>query len=293
MTFEAKLKLTAKHAKNRKGPQRREVNGKQKTVSSERFLTVPLLTAHCSLPSAYCLLPTAYCLRFLRLAFAFTFSTALTLAARLGRLLLLPLMFRRRLRLLFHLMLLNLWGRRRSTHLRLRALNLGLRLVLRRIAYSLSLRLLLSLALGLLLSASPLDLSTSLFSQLLLLSTNIFSLLLLKLPRLALSLSITSGGLGAKPFYLLFACLVYLPQISAIIIGFPVIFDLELAIPVLVGNTLHAHSLRQVLPKLRLAYIPADKNRRVPEFLRNPRRQIDLAASPCGMDHRVSKRSQC
>src|SRR6185295_14134743 len=73
----------------------------------------------------------------------------------------------------------------------------------------------------------------------------------------------------------------------------PLVLNLELLIPGIVGNTFHAHRLRQVLPGRRLPDIAADKNRRVPEFLRYAWRQIDLTASPCRVDDRVSKRSQC
>src|SRR5712691_1111844 len=160
-----------------------------------------------------------------------------------------------------------------------------LRLMLRRVGYALSLRFLFSLALGLLLtgllsgrlSASRLLLSTLLSSSRLLLSTRLFSLLLLSLTRLTLSFLIASGRFGALPIHFpfgirclfaiafLFAAVVYLRCLA-------LVFNLELLISGVAGNTFHAHRLCQVPPERRFADIAADKNRRVPEFLRDARR---------------------
>src|SRR5712692_1607036 len=119
--------------------------------------------------------------------------------------------------------------------------------MLRRVAYSFSLRLLLSFALGLLLSRLV-------GTRLLSLSSSLFSLLLLKLTRVTLGFLIASGRLGALPVCLLLASLVCLPRFLALI------FNLELLISGVVGDTFHAHRFRQVLPKRRLPDVVADEN---------------------------------
>ena len=151
--------------------------------------------------------------------------------------------------------------------------------MLRGIGYSYSLRFLFSLALGLLFSlALGLLLSGRLSASRLLLSTRIFSLLLLRLTRLTLGLLIASGRFGALPvcfpfgirclfaIAFLFAAVVYLLRCLALVL------NLELLISGVAGNTFHAHRLCQVPPERRFADIAADKNRRIPEFLRDARR---------------------
>jgi hypothetical protein len=158
--------------------------------------------------------------------------------------------------------------------------------MLRRVAYAFSLRLLLSFALGFLLrllcgclSASRFLLCLSLGTLLYLsLSTRLFSLLLLSLTRLTLSFLIGSCCLGGLPVcfplgirYLfaiafLLAAVVYLLHCRALVL------NLELLIPVVVGNTFHAHRPCQVSAERRLADIAADKNAGAIEFLSNARR---------------------
>lgn len=231
------------------------------------------------------------CYLCLRLSFTFAFSATALSGCGLGWRSLFVFLFCRAwrlfwlpLRLLFYFRLIGLL----FLHRLLWSRNLLLRLALRGVTYSLSLRLLCGFALGLLLSASRLCLITS-----------HFSLLLLKLTRLSLSFFIASCSVGVQPIYFLSAYLFFLSSTLvgflgylAIIPGIPTI-SLELLVPGLVGHAFHTHRLRQILSKPRIPDFAAYVNRSVPEFLRNARRQIDLAATPCGMDYRVSKWGQC
>jgi hypothetical protein len=161
------------------------------------------------------------------------------------------------------------------------SVNLSCRLAPRRVAYSFALRLLCGFAPRLLLSASRLTLLT-----------RCFSLSLLELTSLALSISIVSCSFGVKPVYFSFASLLFLLatlfcllRCPAIIPGIPVIpgiprVPFELLVPRLVRDTFHAHRLRQVPSKPRVADLAAHIDWCLPEFLRDARRQIDLAATP-------------
>src|SRR6266404_2961385 len=216
-----------------------------------------VLTRQPALPSAHCPLPTVP-LRLFAFAFAaFAFSLPVWLARRLR----LALLFCRPLWLM-------LW-----------------------IADSFSLRLRLTFALGFLLRR-PLS------ARCLFLSTRIFSLLLLNLTRLTLSFLTSSCRFGALPVYFpfgirfLLAIAFLLAAVVCLLRFVTLILNLELLISGVVGNSFHGHRFPKVPAKRRLADITADKNRRVPEFLCDARRQIDFAASPGGVDHCVSQRSQ-
>lgn len=165
--------------------------------------------------------------------------------------------------------------------------------MLRRIAYSLPLRLMYRFALSLillgLLSTSSALLSACRAS----LIASRFALLLLKLARMTLIITVSPRSFGVEPVFLLasllflLGTLVYLLRRLLLIPGIP-----ELLVSGPVGNAFHAHRLGQVLPKPRIPNFPAGKNRRVPEFPGNAGRQVDLAASPCRAGYCVSKRCQ-
>jgi hypothetical protein len=172
---------------------------------------------------------------------------------------------------------------------------LSLRLPSSRVPYPFPLGFLCGFASGLLLSARSPLLSAIHLS----LITNRFSLLLLKLPRLSLSFFIPSCRFGVKPFYLLFAYLLFLSptlvgplRCLAIIPNIPSI-PYELLVSTLIGNAFHAHRLGQVPSKPRLPNFAAYVDWCLPKFLRNARGQIDLAAAPCRTHYCVSERGQC
>ena len=171
----------------------------------------------------------------------------------------------------------------------------------RGVGYSLALRLLLRLALSSLLSASRLGSLASRISLLLLRLARGVSLLLLKLTHLPGSIPVASRDFSVETIYLLHALLLRLFEFVILLSACPLrlspftksvsasflpfvalVLNFKLLVPRRVGNTLNAHRLRQVFPETRLLDIAADKNRRVPKFLRNARRQINLAARSPG-----------
>ena len=176
------------------------------------------------------------------------------------RWLLLHMLRRFTVRLLHHLRMrqrlfaFNLLRRQRMPF---RSGHFTLRLLLRAPTYSLSLRLLiLLLSLQLLRCALLIEL--------------LFPLFLLELLHLPARFTVALGGLGGEFRLLLF----YAPRLLTLIL------EVQLFMLHFFRHGFDAHKPREVLPERRRHWNDAADHSRLEKFLRNTRRQVDLAAPP-------------
>jgi hypothetical protein len=167
-----------------------------------------------------------------------------------------------------------------------------------RISYPLSLRLLRSLALDLLLLAFlpsglahllprrvPYSFSTRLLDHAPP-SSLLLTLLLFQLPRLLPGFFVAPSGFIIEPADFLSALGISAGRFTAV--AAPVVSDFELTFVPFIRDRLNSKPPSYILSKLRLSRHVAHKHRSLVELLRDPGRQINLAATPCRINDRVS-----
>lgn len=128
----------------------------------------------------------------------------------------------------------------------------------------------------------------------------LFPVLLLQLFQLPLRVAISAGSFGSRRRFLLLAGGIILRNVlwnlsrtrrldrpvDGSVLSF--VFHVKLLVLNSLRNCFNAQTLCEVLPKRRRCWSRSNHHARIVKFLRNPRRQIDLASAPCRMYRRVA-----